>query len=91
MVFCLQTESSEDEASGDEGLPHEDSDVSSVPNWLGENIKCSSSALCQKWEEEEAMEEEDVDPESRSDSKANGEDDMEHENESEEEWGGNLT
>lgn len=33
VFFCVQTESSdEDEASGDEGLPHEDSDVSSVPN-----------------------------------------------------------
>lgn len=41
----------------------------------------------QNWEEEEAMEadEEEDDPESRTDSKANGEEDMEHGNESEEE------
>ncbi|KAM7376632.1 hypothetical protein PAMP_006355 [Pampus punctatissimus] len=62
--------SDEDEASGDEGLPDEDSD-----NWDEEE-------MMEEDKEEQADEE---DPDSRTDSKANGEDDMEHENESEEE------
>ncbi|CAN9502593.1 unnamed protein product [Ophioblennius macclurei] len=75
--------SDEDEASGDEGLPDEDSD-----HWEEEDED-------EEEEEEEAMEQtadddhddddDDKDPDSRTESKANGEDDMEHENESEEE------
>ncbi|XP_040055437.1 WD repeat-containing protein 43 [Gasterosteus aculeatus] len=61
--LVYEEESSDDEASGDEGLPDNDSD---------------------NWEEEEAMEE-DKDPDSKGDSKANGEEDMERGNESEEE------
>ncbi|AWP16971.1 putative WD repeat-containing protein 43-like [Scophthalmus maximus] len=57
--------SDEDEASGDEGLPGDDSD-----NWE---------------EDEEVVMDEDENPDSRTESKANGEEDMEHENESEEE------
>ncbi|KAG7225142.1 hypothetical protein INR49_014294 [Caranx melampygus] len=62
--------SDEDEASGDEGLPDEDSD-----NWEEEETM--------KEAEEDEVDEEDED--SRTESKANGEEDMEHENESEEE------
>ncbi|KAM7404017.1 hypothetical protein PAMA_004436 [Pampus argenteus] len=62
--------SDEDEASGDEGLPDEDSD-----NWDEEEVM-------EEDKEEQADEE---DPDNRTDSKANGEEDMEHENESEEE------
>uniref|UniRef100_A0A3Q3W392 Small-subunit processome Utp12 domain-containing protein n=1 Tax=Mola mola TaxID=94237 RepID=A0A3Q3W392_MOLML len=69
--LVYEDSSDEDDASGDEGLPGDDSN----------------------WEEEEAMEEdrnekvdeEQEDPASRTDSKANGEEDMENGNESEEE------
>ncbi|XP_056249939.1 WD repeat-containing protein 43 [Seriola aureovittata] len=64
--------SDEDEASGDEGLPDDDSD-----NWEEEETM--------KEDEEDQADEEDEDPDSRTESKANGEEDMEHENESEEE------
>ncbi|TMS21451.1 WD repeat-containing protein 43 [Larimichthys crocea] len=63
--------SDEDEASGDEGLPDNDSD-----NWEEEAMED---------DKEEQADEEDDDPDSRTDSKANGEEDMEHGNESEEE------
>ncbi|TKS86273.1 WD repeat-containing protein 43 U3 small nucleolar RNA-associated protein 5 -like protein [Collichthys lucidus] len=63
--------SDEDEASGDEGLPDNDSD-----NWEEEAMEDNK---------EEQVDEEDDDPDSRTDSKANGEEDMEHGNESEEE------
>ncbi|CAK6962083.1 WD repeat-containing protein 43 [Scomber scombrus] len=63
--------SDEDEASGDEGLPDEDSD-----NWEEEETM---------EEDKKDDEEEEEDPDSRTDSKANGEEDMDHENESEEE------
>ncbi|CAF99021.1 unnamed protein product [Tetraodon nigroviridis] len=67
--------SDEDEASGDEGLPDDDSD-----NWEEEE------AMEEDQDEQTDREKDDAeDPESRPDSKANGEDDMEHENESEEE------
>ncbi|KAM9842007.1 WD repeat-containing protein 43 [Aulostomus maculatus] len=62
--------SDEDDASGDEGLPGDDSD-----NWEEEEVM--EDAM-------EREEEDEADPD-RTDSKANGEDDMEHENESEEE------
>ncbi|XP_067469840.1 WD repeat-containing protein 43 isoform X1 [Thunnus thynnus] len=64
--------SDEDEASGDEGLPDEDSD-----NWEEEETM--------EEDKEEQEDEDEEDPDSRTDSKANGEEDMEHENESEEE------
>ncbi|XP_019123103.1 WD repeat-containing protein 43 [Larimichthys crocea] len=63
--------SDEDEASGDEGLPDNDSD-----NWEEEAMED---------DKEEQADEEDDDPDSKTDSKANGEEDMEHGNESEEE------
>ncbi|XP_005947298.2 WD repeat-containing protein 43 [Haplochromis burtoni] len=62
--------SDEDEASGDEGLPDEDSD-----HWEEDEAMT----------EDNQEESEDEDPDSRTESKANGEEDMEHENESEEE------
>ncbi|XP_005738818.1 WD repeat-containing protein 43 [Pundamilia nyererei] len=62
--------SDEDEASGDEGLPDEDSD-----HWEEDEAMT----------EDNQEESEDEDPGSRTESKANGEEDMEHENESEEE------
>ncbi|XP_031613140.1 WD repeat-containing protein 43 [Oreochromis aureus] len=66
--------SDEDEASGDEGLPDEDSD-----HW--EEDEAVEEAMTEDNQEES----EDEDPDSRTESKANGEEDMEHENESEEE------
>lgn len=68
--------SDEDEASGDEGLPDDDSD-----NWEEEE------AMEETMEEDKEAQgdEEEEDPDSRTDSKANGEEDMEHGNESEEE------
>ncbi|XP_028252106.1 WD repeat-containing protein 43 [Parambassis ranga] len=65
--------SDEDEASGDEGLPDNDSD-----HWEEEE-------MMEEEDKEEQADEEDEDPDSRTESKANGEEDMEHENESEEE------
>ncbi|XP_026007448.1 WD repeat-containing protein 43 [Astatotilapia calliptera] len=62
--------SDEDEASGDEGLPDEDSD-----HWEEDEAMT----------EDNQEESEDEDPGSRTESKANGEEDMERENESEEE------
>ncbi|XP_030574416.1 WD repeat-containing protein 43 isoform X1 [Archocentrus centrarchus] len=62
--------SDEDEASGDEGLPDEDSD-----HWEEDEAM----------EDDDQEEQEDEDPDNRTESKANGEEDMEHENESEEE------
>ncbi|XP_072221140.1 WD repeat-containing protein 43 isoform X2 [Leuresthes tenuis] len=64
--------SDEDEASGDEGLPDEDSDVKEEEEEMEEDAQ-------------EKTDEEDEDQDSRTESKANGEEDMEHENESEEE------
>lgn len=90
FVFFPFTESSDDEASGDEGLPDNDSDVSHETGQSSASLysNCSNSDLLgcpsQNWEEEEAMEE-DKDPDSKGDSKANGEEDMERGNESEEE------
>ncbi|XP_063354036.1 WD repeat-containing protein 43 [Pelmatolapia mariae] len=66
--------SDEDEASGDEGLPDEDSD-----HW--EEDEAVEEAMTEDNQEES----EDEDPDSRTESKANGEEDMEHGNESEEE------
>ncbi|XP_071327226.1 WD repeat-containing protein 43 [Trachinotus anak] len=68
--------SDEDEASGDEGLPDEDSD-----NWEEEDLMEETM----KEDEEDQADDENEDPDSRTESKANGEEDMEHENESEEE------
>ncbi|XP_072221139.1 WD repeat-containing protein 43 isoform X1 [Leuresthes tenuis] len=67
--------SDEDEASGDEGLPDEDSD-----HWEEEEEEEEMEEDAQ-----EKTDEEDEDQDSRTESKANGEEDMEHENESEEE------
>ncbi|XP_041809568.1 WD repeat-containing protein 43 [Chelmon rostratus] len=64
--------SDEDEASGDEGLPNDDSD-----NWEEEETM--------EEDKDEQADEEEEDPDRRTDSKANGEEDMEHGNESEEE------
>ncbi|XP_037342854.2 WD repeat-containing protein 43 [Pungitius pungitius] len=68
--LVYEEESSEDEASGDEGLPdnHDDSD-----NWEEEE------AMVEDDDEEEE------DPDGKADSKANGEEDMERGSESEEE------
>ncbi|KAM9340732.1 WD repeat-containing protein 43 [Symphorus nematophorus] len=68
--------SDEDEASGDEGLPDDDSD-----NWEEEEAMDETMGE----DKEEQADEEDDDPDSRTDSKANGEEDMDHGNESEEE------
>ncbi|XP_039993833.1 WD repeat-containing protein 43 [Xiphias gladius] len=69
--------SDEDEASGDEGLPDDDSD-----NWEEEEEVMEETM---EEDKESQADEEDEDLESRTESKANGEEDMEHENESEEE------
>ncbi|XP_061824438.1 WD repeat-containing protein 43 [Nerophis lumbriciformis] len=63
--------SDEDESSGDEGRPDEDSD-----NWEEEAMGD---------QKEEQMDEDEEDPKGRTDSKANGEEDMERGNGSEEE------
>ncbi|XP_071378740.1 WD repeat-containing protein 43 [Centroberyx affinis] len=68
--------SDEDEASGDEGLPDDDSD-----NWEEEEVMEETM----EEDKEEQADEEEEDPDSRTESKANGEEDMEHGNESEEE------
>ncbi|GAA6235893.1 WD repeat-containing protein 43 [Lates japonicus] len=70
--------SDEDEASGDEGLPDDDSD-----NWEEEEEEVVEETM--EEDDEEQGDEEGEDPDSRTESKANGEEDMEHENESEEE------
>ncbi|XP_077394619.1 WD repeat-containing protein 43 [Festucalex cinctus] len=64
--------SDEDEASGTEGLADEDSD-----NWEEDELM--------EEDKKEPIEQDDEDPESRTDSKANGEENTEHDNESEEE------
>ncbi|XP_069017055.1 WD repeat-containing protein 43 [Embiotoca jacksoni] len=70
--------SDEDEASGDEGLPDEDSD-----HWEEEAEAMEETV---GGDEEEQADEDDEDSDSTKASKANGEEeDMEHENESEEE------
>ncbi|XP_071767555.1 WD repeat-containing protein 43 [Centroberyx gerrardi] len=68
--------SDEDEASGDEGLPDDDSD-----NWEEEEVMEETM----EEDKEGQADEEEEDPDSRTESKANGEEDMEHGNESEEE------
>ncbi|XP_029973166.1 WD repeat-containing protein 43 isoform X2 [Salarias fasciatus] len=75
--------SDEDEASGDEGLPDEDSD-----HWEEEDEDEEEAAMegtADDHEEADDDDDDDKDPDSRTESKANGEEDMEHENESEEE------
>ncbi|XP_041827245.1 WD repeat-containing protein 43 [Melanotaenia boesemani] len=69
--------SDEDEASGDEGLPEEDSDHWEEEEEMEEDGEGNA--------DEDKSDEEDGDPDSRTEPKANGEEDMEHENESEEE------
>lgn len=69
--LVYEDESSEDEASGDEGLPDDNSD-----NWEEEEDDDKK---------EEVMEDEEEHEDEGMESKANGEEDMEHENESEEE------
>ncbi|XP_032355781.1 WD repeat-containing protein 43 isoform X2 [Etheostoma spectabile] len=71
--LVYEEESSEDEASGDEGLPDDGDDS----NWEEEEVMAE--------DKEEPTDEGNDDPDSRTDSKANGEEDMEHGNESEEE------
>ncbi|KAM6973592.1 WD repeat-containing protein 43 [Aplochiton taeniatus] len=66
--------SDEDEASGDEGLPDEDSDNWEEEEGMGETMQ---------WVNDQKVEEEEGDV--RTESKANGDSDMEHGNESEEE------
>lgn len=66
--------SDEDEASGDEGLPDEDSD-----NWEEEE----ANEETMEEDKEQAADEEDEDPDSSTQSKANGEEDMENESEEE--------
>uniref|UniRef100_A0AAQ5ZEW0 Small-subunit processome Utp12 domain-containing protein n=1 Tax=Amphiprion ocellaris TaxID=80972 RepID=A0AAQ5ZEW0_AMPOC len=68
--------SDEDEASGDEGLPENDSDHWEEEEAMEETVEDNK---------EEDEDDEDEDPDSRTEPKANGEEDMEHENESEEE------
>lgn len=67
--LVYEEESSDEEASGDEALPNEDSD-----HWEEEEVM-----------QEDKDEEEEEDLDSRTEPKANGDEDMEHENESEEE------
>ncbi|CAB1421378.1 unnamed protein product [Pleuronectes platessa] len=69
--------SDEDEASGDEGLPDEDSD-----NWEEEEEEAKEEKM-EEDKEEQAADEEDENPDSRTESKANGEEDMENESEEE--------
>ncbi|XP_062253151.1 WD repeat-containing protein 43 [Platichthys flesus] len=69
--------SDEDEASGDEGLPDEDSD-----NWEEEEEEAKEEKM-EEDQEEQAADEEDENPDSRTESKANGEEDMENESEEE--------
>ncbi|KAK2826377.1 hypothetical protein Q5P01_020591 [Channa striata] len=71
--LVYEEESSEDEASGDEGLPDDDDS----DNWDEEEEEMMEETI-------EDDQEEDEDPD-RTESKTNGEDDVEHENESEEE------
>lgn len=68
--LVYEEESSDEEASGDEALPNEDSD-----HWEEEEVM----------QEDKDDEEEEEDLDSRTEPKANGDEDMEHENESEEE------
>ncbi|CDQ60479.1 unnamed protein product [Oncorhynchus mykiss] len=70
QVRCV-TSSDEDKASGDEGLPDEDSD-----NWEEDGIEDETMEDEHREETEEGM---------RTESKANGDSDMEPGNESEEE------
>ncbi|XP_044021882.1 WD repeat-containing protein 43 isoform X1 [Siniperca chuatsi] len=73
--LVYEEESSEDEASGDEGLP----DADDSDNWEEEDV------IEETMEEDKEEQAEEEDPDNRTDSKANGEEEMERGNESEEE------